>query len=1088
MNHIYNIVWNYSLMTWTVVSEFGKGKKKGSSSASSIRTGLILAPTLLVATGTVSAQDINGYTDFNTTTSITDGLQWNAAATVQVDSGADVTVSNPGGDATLNMAPSSRAPTSLWLNGGTLTASNNGTLLLGSNSLLQVGGAQIGGLTSEQAGGSAGTLTVGALKTVAGATDATLWMFGSSNTTAKLNADSIDLEADKNDLFIDKPDRTELGADITVGNNMTVINKTGGSFLLAGNSNIDVGGNIYLDTTNGTFLVSNDSSTRGINVGGDLTLINNIKLSSNLNDVSQKSGIYSAVVNVDGDINVIGKNVGSTGLQIINAGGTGITTLGDFNISSTVNGNTTDVIFGHGAKVTSENDINLSSVNGSAVNLYIGDPKYGAPADISADSITMSGDGENKVIFNNNKPTEVVTSGYVFDVSMNGAGSVVQQSGHTTLSAASAYDGGTVIEGGLLSITSSKALGSAGVAVNTDPADMAKGLDIAYTDDSDFTNTLSGSGDTTVSGDARIVSDNSGYLGNWNIVGVAKSAQEATDSHLNFGTGNINISDKGSLITDTVGSFLFENKLTGNGNLTASSNGGDFNFSSSTGNEFVGNVLLENNNFQLEGDNTSALENATLRTGTGNTTTVGSGTQNIGGLAFNGGTVVFGDVSPGSTISDSIIETSKTLDLTGTGNIQITDSDSFDNTLNSQDNTLPLLQQDDAGVMVKLVSSQGTVTGNGGNLSLLDQNGNVISDAVVTEITQGGETVANGTYDYRLTNGDNSDGLYINYGLTRVELLAQDDNALTLFAEGNTGNAADLSAQVTGSGDLRVNTDTDVSLSNSANDYTGATWVTAGGLRMGNNNVLGATRLLNLADGTHLDMNGFSQTLQNLNTEAGSTLDFNNGALTANNGTVAGDMTGAGNLTVTGGILTVSSNNTGMSADTTIASDGTVRMLASEALGAGKVNNQGMLYLGQNDGVNEPALTIVPPSQFQVGELTNSGTVVIGHNGAGTLFTVNGNYIGADGHLLFNTVLGNDSSVTDKMVVTGDTSGNTGVSVTNTGGKGDDALNGIEIISVAGDSAGEFSQEGRIVAGAYDYTLVRGKGDNSSNWYLVNNG
>ncbi|MDA6077859.1 hypothetical protein O0544_20870 [Edwardsiella anguillarum] len=280
-------------------------------------------------------------------------------------------------------------------------------------------------------------------------------------------------------------------------------------------------------------------------------------------------------------------------------------------------------------------------------------------------------------------------------------------------------------------------------------------------------------------------------------------------------------------------------------------------------------------------------------------------------------------------ISDKFIEASTNLDLTGTGTIQVTNGDSFINTPHTPDGSRPLLQQDDNGVMVKLADSKGSVAGSGGNLNLIDENGNAISDAIITDISQNGETIAKGTYDYRLTSSDNNDGLYINYGLTKVELLAQGDNALTLTAEGNIGNEADLSAQVVGKGDLRINTDTDVSLSNSENSYTGVTWVTAGGLKMGNNNVLGNTQLLNLADGTHLDMNGYTQTLQNLNTETGSTFDFNQGGLTVNNGSVAGTLVGAGSLTVTGGALTVSSNNENMSADTTITSNGMIRMLAT---------------------------------------------------------------------------------------------------------------------------------------------------------------
>ncbi|EOV8479777.1 autotransporter outer membrane beta-barrel domain-containing protein [Klebsiella aerogenes] len=1085
MNRIYNVVWNYSLMAWTVVSEFGKGKKKCASTKKilkSKRAASLVASTVLVVSSNAYSFEVNGYTDFNSSTDITDGLQWNGTATVQVDQGADVSVSNSSNNTTLNMNPAAGGYTSLWMHGGTLTASNNGSLLMGINSLLQVGGAKVGGLTSEQSGGFGGELNVGELKTVTGATDATIWMFGSSSSTAKLNADSIDLEADKNDLFITKPSDSELGADINVTNDMTVINKTGGSFLLAGDSNINVGGNLHLDTTNGSLLLSNNSNTRGINVGGDFTLINNVKLSSDINSVSTQAGIYSTVVNVDGDINVIGQNVGGTGLQIINGSGTGVTTLGNFNISSTVSGNTTDVIFGHSAQVTSYKDITLNSVAGGATNLYIGDSKYGAPKDISARSIEMTGVGNNKVIFNNiNTP---IGAGYLFDVAINGNGSVVQQSGHTTLSSASNFTGGTVISGGLLSITNSQALGSAGVAINTANNDDTKGLDIAYTDGSSFGNQLSGSGYTTVSGKARIVGSNLAYSGNWNITGTAMTDENVSSTLANFGTGEIQISDSGTLIAKTAGAFDFVNQLVGAGTLIANNNNGEFNFTTDAGDQFAGDVVLKNNTFDLDNINTTALTHATLHVGVGNATMVGVGTQGIGGLAFNGGKLIFGDVNPGDTTSDRYVETSKELDLTGTGQVQINNDGSFENLPQTPNTTLPLLQQDSAGVMVKLAGTSGTVTGDGGNLALLNQDGNVISQQVISEITQNGETVAKGTYDYRLTSGDYADGLYVNYGLTEVELLAQGSNALTLNAEGNTGNAADLSAKVTGAGDLRIDTDNDVSLSNSGNSYSGLTDVVAGTLKMGDNNVLGQTRLLNLRSGSGFNMNGYAQTLQNIQTEVGSLLDFNLGSLTVNNGTIAGDMTGTGELIVTDGTVTVSGSGAGMKAKTTIISDGVIKMLSADALGSGDVNNQGLLVLGEN-------ATGTTPTGYQIGSLSNSGTVMIGHNDAagnavpGTTLTVNGNYVGNNGHLLFNTALGNDSSVTDKLVITGDTSGDTFVSVTNAGGTGDSTLNGIELISVGGQSDGTFTQAGRIVAGAYDYSLVRGKDDNNSNWYLT---
>lgn len=123
-----------------------------------------------------------------------------------------------------------------------------------------------------------------------------------------------------------------------------------------------------------------------------------------------------------------------------------------------------------------------------------------------------------------------------------------------------------------------------------------------------------------------------------------------------------------------------------------------------------------------------------------------------------------------------------------------------------------------------------------------------------------------------------------------------------------------------------------------------------------------------------------------------------------------------------------------------------------------------------------------------VANLTNAGTVAFSpEKGAQTVLTVHQNYTGNGGTLVFNTVLGNENSETNKMVVEGDTAGTTNVVVNNLGGKGDYTQgNGIELIRVAGNSAGEFVQQGRIVAGAYDYSLLRGEGEAQPNWYLSN--
>ncbi|EKK6908303.1 autotransporter outer membrane beta-barrel domain-containing protein, partial [Shigella sonnei] len=120
------------------------------------------------------------------------------------------------------------------------------------------------------------------------------------------------------------------------------------------------------------------------------------------------------------------------------------------------------------------------------------------------------------------------------------------------------------------------------------------------------------------------------------------------------------------------------------------------------------------------------------------------------------------------------------------------------------------------------------------------------------------------------------------------------------------------------------------------------------------------------------------------------------------------------------------------------------------------------------------------------GNVTNSGTLDLRADAPGNVLTVGGNYTGNNGTLLMNTVLGDDSSATDKLVIKGDASGQTRVEVTKAGGTGAQTLNGIELIHVDGNAdSAEFVQAGRIAAGAYDYTLGRGQGSNSGNWYLT---
>jgi outer membrane autotransporter protein len=123
------------------------------------------------------------------------------------------------------------------------------------------------------------------------------------------------------------------------------------------------------------------------------------------------------------------------------------------------------------------------------------------------------------------------------------------------------------------------------------------------------------------------------------------------------------------------------------------------------------------------------------------------------------------------------------------------------------------------------------------------------------------------------------------------------------------------------------------------------------------------------------------------------------------------------------------------------------------------------------------------------GDLANAGRVTLANADGvvGNVFTVTGNYIGSGGTVELNTVLGDDASPTDKLVVQGDTSGRTNLKINGVADTGAyTQADGIEVVQVGGKSEGQFALSGRVVAGAREYLLAQGGKSNPSdgNWYL----
>lgn len=107
--------------------------------------------------------------------------------------------------------------------------------------------------------------------------------------------------------------------------------------------------------------------------------------------------------------------------------------------------------------------------------------------------------------------------------------------------------------------------------------------------------------------------------------------------------------------------------------------------------------------------------------------------------------------------------------------------------------------------------------------------------------------------------------------------------------------------------------------------------------------------------------------------------------------------------------------------------------------------------------------------------LTNSGTIHLSADAdtVGNQVTIDGDYQSTSGKIIFNSELhGDEHSRTDHLHITGDVlEGDTKVTVNNIGGKGEQTIEGINLITLAGTATGTFTQDGRVVAGAYEYFL-----------------
>ncbi len=229
--------------------------------------------------------------------------------------------------------------------------------------------------------------------------------------------------------------------------------------------------------------------------------------------------------------------------------------------------------------------------------------------------------------------------------------------------------------------------------------------------------------------------------------------------------------------------------------------------------------------------------------------------------------------------------------------------------------------------------------------------------------------------------------------------------------------------------------------------------------------------------------------------------DFNtelsgNGALVKDNSGVMsyeGTLTQAKGVNVKNGGIVLGSAV--VNADMAVSQNAYIN-ISDQATINGSINNNGSVVINNSiingNITNDADLSFGTAKLLSAtvnGSLVNNKNIILNptKESAGNTLTVS-NYTGTPGSVIsLGGVLEGDNSLTDRLVVKGNTSGQSDIVYVNEGGSGGQTIEGINIISVEGNSDAAFSLKNRVVAGAYDYTLQKGNvsGTDKKGWYLT---
>ncbi|WP_413595079.1 autotransporter outer membrane beta-barrel domain-containing protein [Citrobacter youngae] len=355
--------------------------------------------------------------------------------------------------------------------------------------------------------------------------------------------------------------------------------------------------------------------------------------------------------------------------------------------------------------------------------------------------------------------------------------------------------------------------------------------------------------------------------------------------------------------------------------------------------------------------------------------------------------------------------------------------------------------------------------------------GRGITANAMKDATQAKNTIVVGDRAHIVTTGDSSEGLRT--GQSGSSILLGNDAIIETSGASSTGiyAASSSKTELGNNATITVNgvsahavysTNATVNLGENATINVNSSAKAASYSKAPRGLYATSRGAINLAGGAAITMAGnHSNESYAISTETGGTVDGSAGGRFL----IDGDLHAAGATAATSSLPQQNSTITLNMTDNSLWSGASY--ITSATAGTGVIS------LKMSDAIwnmsNSSTLT----------DLTLNGGAVVNFGHADgepwQTLTINEDFIGNGGKLVFNTVLNDDTSETDKLKVLGNTTGNAFVAVNNIGGTGAQTVEGIEIIEVAGISDGTFEKAGRIVAGAYDYNVVQ-KGNN---WYLT---